>query len=541
MLALALTALMTGPAQGSAPTGSTHRLLGSATGTGTTALEVVVVPGFGLDDLEAAQDLGAVGLLNPGAGPETSAALAEAALVRGEVRNSLRGGIPSGPALLSPTRGELDAAAGPSIYLGLPEGGLQPNDRRYPILVVGPGYEGLLTSESTRIPGLVSVADVAPTALGRDDGLGAQAAADPVDELRSLDERIDENNEARLPATILVCALVLALALVAPRAAVPGFAAALLANLALGIAGVSGFWPVVVSFAVAVLLGGTILAAVLHSELALGSFLVGVLAAYLLALGIDGTTVALSPLGPTQNSRYFGLSNLLETMLLVPALVGAALLYRVLGWAAFAGTALLAFVAIAGNRFGADGGGAIVLAAGFAVLTVLLAGGGRRALVLAAGASLVLALGLIGLDAATGGSSHVTSALADGPLGLGGDLVERVELSWERATASWGVGLAVVLLLAALVILVVRTLRRPEPLGDLAVPLSFAAAIAVSLIVNDSPTDILLVGVAGYAAVAAVMLPPRWPAAFSSSSSSALWSSSPPAAAAKTPRLRPRQ
>ncbi|MGH3038983.1 MAG: hypothetical protein ACRDLZ_06180, partial [Gaiellaceae bacterium] len=158
VLALALIALMAGPAQGSAP----------------TAFEVIVVPGLTLDDLEAVQDLGAVGLLNPGAGPETSADLAEASLVRGEVQNSLRGGIPPGPALLSPSRGELGSAAGPAIYLGLPEGGRQPNDRRYPVLVVGPGYEGLLTSESTRIPGLVSVADVAPTALGREDGLGSQ-------------------------------------------------------------------------------------------------------------------------------------------------------------------------------------------------------------------------------------------------------------------------------------------------------------------------------------------------------------------------------
>jgi hypothetical protein len=500
---------------------------------------VVVVPDFTLDDLEAAQDLGAVGLLNPGAGPETSGELARAALVRGEVRNSLRGGIPPGPALITPTRGELGGAAGPAIYIGLPAGGRQPNDRRYPILVVGPGHEGLLTSESTRIPGLVSVADVAPTALGREDGLGSQTASDPIGELRSLDRRIDENNDVRLAATILVCALVLALALVAPRAAVPGFAAALLANLALGIAGVTSAWAVLAAFGVAVAVGGPVLAAALRSELVLGSFLVGVLALYLLALGIDGTTVALSPFGPTQNARYHGLSNLLETMLLVPALVGGALLYTVLGWAAYAATGLLGFVTIAGNRFGADGGGAIVLAAGLTVLAVLLVGGGRRALALAFGGSLLLALGLIGLDAATGGSSHVTSALADGPVGLGGDLVERVELSWERSTVSWGAGLAVVLLLAVLAFLVVTTLRRPEPLEELAVPLSFAAAIGVSLIVNDSPTDVLLVGVTGYAAVAAGMLRPRWPASFRSSSSSALWSS-PPAAAAKTPRLRPR-
>jgi hypothetical protein len=521
VVALAFMALMAGPAQ-------------------ATDFEVVVVPGFTVDDLERSQDRGAVGLLNPGAGPETSAELATASLVRGEVRNSLRGGSPTGPELIDLAEGELDSASGPTIYVGLPEGGLQPNDRRYPILVVGPGYEGLLTSDSTRIPGLVSVVDVAPTALGREDALGSEPAEDAAATLLDLDDRIDENNQVRLPATLLVCALVIILALVAPAAAVPGFAAALLANLILGVAGVSAFWAVLAVLGLAVALGGPALALLLRSPLALGAFLVGVLGAYLLALGIDGTTVALSPFGPTQNSRYFGLSNLLETMLLVPALAGAALLTTALGWAAFAGTALLAFVTVAGNRFGADGGGAIVLAAGFAVLAVLLAGGGRRSLALAVGVSLAVALGLIGLDAATGGSSHVTSALEDGPVGLGGDLIERVELSWERATSSWWVALAVACLVALLAILVVRTLRRPEPLDELAVPLSLAAAIAVSLVVNDSPTDVLLVGLAGYTAVAAGMLRAPWPASPRSSSPSVLWSSSPPAAAARRPRLRPR-
>ena len=130
-------------------------------------------------------------------------------------------------------------------------------------------------------------------------------------------------------------------------------------------------------------------------------------------------------------------------MLLVPALGGAALLFRRFGWIAFVGTALLAFATVAGNRFGADGGGAIVLAGGFAVLAVLLSGGGRRALAIAVGVSFVLALGLVALDAATGGSSHVTKALDDGPVGLAEDLGERVELSWERATRDWYIALSV--------------------------------------------------------------------------------------------------
>ena len=505
-----------------------------------TTFEVVVVPGFTLDDLEEAQELGAVGLLNPGAGPETSRALAEASLVRGEVRNSLRGGGPTGPPLLETTDGALGIAGAPAIYVGLPEGGLQPNDRRYPILVVGPGYEGLLTSEETRIPGLVSVVDVAPTALDRDGALSSEPADDAAADLRSLDERIDQNNGVRLPATILVCALVVALALVLPAAAVPGLAAALLANLLLGVAGVSGFWTVLVVLGLAVAVGGPLLARALPTPFGLGLVLAGVLAAYLLSLGIEGTTVALSPFGPTQNSRYYGLSNLLETLLLVPALAGAALLWTRLGWPGYGAIALLAFVAVAGNRFGADGGGAIVLAAGLAVLAVLLAGGGRRALAVAVAVALVLALGLVALDAATGGSSHVTRALADGPGDLANDLAERLELSWERATSEWYVAVVVAGLLALFAALVVRLLRRPEPLRARAVPLALAAAIAASLVVNDSPTDVLLVGTTCYVAVAAGMLSPRWRASSSSPSPSSRWSWRPAAAAETRPPPSPR-
>jgi hypothetical protein len=523
VVALAFLAFMAGPAQ-------------------ATTFQVVVVPGLTLDDLEDFADRGAVGLLNPGAGPETSRALAMRALVTGEVRNSLRedgfgGGL---PLIISVDERPLGSVDGNVVYVGLPQGGRQPNDKRYPILVVGPGFAGLLESDSTRIPGLVSIADVAPTARGEDDGLESQSAQDTVSKLRELDDRIDENNGVRLPATILVCALVLGLALFSPAAAVPALAAALLTNLVLGLAGISEFWTVMAIFAVAVLLGGPLLASLLRSPVALGSLLVAVVAAYLLVLGVDGPSAALSPFGPTQNSRYFGLSNLLETMLLVPALGGAALLFRRFGWIALVGTALLAFATVAGNRFGADGGGAIVLAGGFAVLAVLLSGGGRRALATAVGVSFVLALGLVALDAATGGSSHVTKALDDGPVGLAEDLGERVELSWERATRDWYIALSVVLMLAVFAFLVVRTLRRPGSLGDSAVALALASAIAVSLVVNDSPTDVLLVGLTSYVAADVGMLLARWPATSRSLSPSLRSPLSRAAAAGRSRRRRPR-
>src|SRR5687768_2437505 len=164
-----------------------------------TTFQVVVVPTLDFERLDG----GAIGLLVPGAGPETSAALARAALVRGEVRNSLRNGLPEGPPLISinetsaPGRLEL-----PVIIVVLPEGGEQPNDRRYPIAILGDGFEGLLVSDSTRIPGLVSIADIAPTALGQDDGLTWQMADDPAGELLALDQRISENGDSRLPATL---------------------------------------------------------------------------------------------------------------------------------------------------------------------------------------------------------------------------------------------------------------------------------------------------------------------------------------------------
>ena len=93
--------------------------------------------------------------------------------------------------------------SGPVIVLGLPTGGEQANDERYPIAVLGEGFEGLLVSESTRIPGLVSVADVAPTALGREDGLASESAEEAAAQVLELDARIRDNRVTGIAATLL--------------------------------------------------------------------------------------------------------------------------------------------------------------------------------------------------------------------------------------------------------------------------------------------------------------------------------------------------
>lgn len=432
-------------------------LLAAPAARAAEPVTVRIVPPF---PLERYAGQGAVGLLVPGAGPTVTRESALAALVRGKVRSSLLPGKPAGPPLL-----ELDGRPRPVlVYVSLPPPGRSENDVRYPIAVVGPGFHGLLTSTSTRIPGLVSVADIA---TGR---LRSRADADPVPRLERLERRIDRNDRFRLPATILVALAVAALAFVRPRLAARALLVALAANLWLA--------PWLAA-----------LAGLLALVLPLGGACAAILLAYLVSMGLDAETVALSPLGPSQAGRFYGVTNLLETLLLVPALLGTTLLRRTPVVAV--GVAALALVAIGGNRFGADGGGLVVLAAGLGVLWLRLRG---RSLTprLLAGVAVVAAAGallLLGLDAATGGSSHVTRAVGNGPASVVREIGDRLELSVRRTLDSTGASLVMLLGLAALA--GVATRKRRDPLTD-----AYLAALAVSLVLNDTPADVVGPGAA---------------------------------------------
>jgi mono/diheme cytochrome c family protein len=399
-------------------------------------------------------DRAAVGLLVPGAGPTVTRESALAALLRGKLEHGLLGGIAAGE-----NRIVLGAPGGPEILVSLPPAGRTDNDVRYPIALLG--ARGLLTSDSTRIDGLVSVTDIA---TGR---LRVVAADDPAQALEDLDRRIERNYDWRLPLTVALAALLIAMAILRPQHAVRALLVVLAANLWLS--------PLVaVAAGIAVLL------------LPLGWACAAVLLAYLVAMGVDAETVALSPFGPSQSGRFYGINNLLETMLLAPALLGAALLGR-----AGVLVAALAFVTIGGNRFGADGGGIVVLAVAYLVLWLRLRGerlSWRLAALVAVGA-IALALALLGLDAATGGSSHVTDAVGEGPAALAGDIADRIELSVRRTAASIG---ATAVVLGSLAILIAIALRsRREPVLD-----AYLVGLAVSLVVNDTPGDVLGVGAA---------------------------------------------
>ena len=403
---------------------------------------------------------GAIGLAVPGAGPTVTRESALNTLLTGEVHSSVLGGTPPRTPVI-----ELDTGPAPDTLVVLPPAGRTENER-YPIAVT-PGPRGVLTSASTRIDGLVSLADVAN---GR---LEVVEVDDPVATLARLERRIERNDRWRMPLTFLVGGLAYLAAALAPRLAPRVFLVALAANL-----WIAGWWVVAL-----VALAGVLLP--------LGSACAAVLAAYLLVLGLDPEAVALSPFGPSQAGRFSGLSNLLETMLLVPAFLGAWVLGR-LGMA----VAALAVVAVAGNRFGADGGGLLVLLAGYAMLLLRAAGRTptmRQGVALAA-AVVAVALALVGLDAALGGSSHVTDAVREGPGSLVGHLADRLELSVRRSAAAIGPAFVV---LASSAVLVAVAIRRPRrPVTD-----ALLVALLVSLVVNDTPSDVLGIGAAAAVAI----------------------------------------
>ena len=373
-----------------------------------------------------------------------------------------RPGVPG----LGSFRIRFGAAGPPFTHLQPPRAG-ESAPGRYPIAVVGEQFRGVLTSDSTRIAGLVTLDDLF------DGRLEWRADKDAVATVERLERRIERNDELRLPLTVLLGVVTVALALLRPRLAPRAVLLALALNLWLSP-------PLALAAALAAV------------ALPLGPACAALVAVYFAALGLDAETVALSPLGPSQLSRFYGLSNLLATLFLLPALLGAALLGRKRG----ALLAVLALVTVGGSRFGADGGGLLVLLVGYGVLAVRLSGERltRRRVAMLCAAAVLAGLALVGLDALTGGSSHVTDAIGDGPIELAGDLADRVERSVDRTLDSDGAILVVVVGFAVLVW--IAATRRGDPVLD-----ALLAALAVSLIVNDTPSDVV-----GAGAVVAVTL-----------------------------------
>ena len=137
-----------------------------------------------------------------------------------------------------------------------------------------------------------------------------------------------------------------------------------------------------------------------------------------------------------------------------------------------------------------------MLAAAYGALAVA---GARRARRLAALAAIAAAAAaVVAAELLLGGSSHVTRSLAGGPAEVAGDLWRRLQLSYERIASDPFKALVVVAGTTALALLVVHGRRSSMPPTWRPLLDALAIAVTVSLLVNDSPNDVVLVGVTGY-------------------------------------------
>ncbi len=460
------------------------------------SVAVVVVPTFAPATYA---DRGAVGLLVPGAGSSVSRERALASLVRGRVVSSLVD--LDGDATLQLAK----APAETTIYVALPPPGPHHNVVRYPVAIVGPGYQGLLTSGSTRIDGLVSLADIAPTAkaiaAGETPPIRARADGDAAATLTRLDVRLARAHDARTGATLVLVGWLVAFAAlgvlagsaIAGRAAVLVAPVALSAALLLRAAGVDDPRTVVVALALATG-GGALLLALRSAVLVPG--VVCFLLAFLVTLAVWPEVNALAAIGPHPDGggRFYGVTNQVETLLLAPSLAAAALA----GAAGVVAIGLLLVVTVGWSRAGADGGGLLVVVAAFAVLLVGITRTRLTPLRVVAGIAVVLVLGLaiVGADALLGGSSHVTDAVGGGPGTLLDDLDRRLRISWAGATSAAHTAFLCLLSLGGLVWLGIRGRARPTVVAML-------VGIGVSLLVNDTPVDVLGYGALGCLALTA--------------------------------------
>ncbi len=443
------------------------------------------------------------GLLVAGEGATVSRRGALASLLTGEVGNAvLHGGIPRGRPKISLAR----HPARTTFFVALPPPGKHHNVVRYPIAVVGPGYHGLLTSSGTHLDGLVAIWDVAPSALALARGdrprIRSRSSAEPLAYLERFDRRLTRAHDSRLGATLVLVGLIVALGLAAlasrsralGRAAFLAAPACLAVSLVLSAAGVTRPREVIAALAVGAAALALACGAALRPRLplALG---VGALFAFVFgALWAEPLWNSLAALGarPDGGGRFYGINNQVATLLLSPALVLGALA----GTALLPGIALVIAFGIGASFVGANGGDVLTFLAGFVVLGFRL-GATRVTVARVAGAVAVVgaaALALIGIDAALGGSSHVTHAVGGGPGSLAGDFAHRLHLSAAFIGSRWNEALLFAVSVAGLLWL---ALRRPRlPVLD-----ALLAALAVSLLVNDTPTDI-----AGLGALSALVL-----------------------------------
>jgi hypothetical protein len=405
--------------------------------------------------------------------------------------------------------------------------------------IAGRGFDGTLTSDSTRMRGYVLDTDLAPTILGR---LGIAVPDEMTGEPIHTDGAVD---------TAHVQDLADRLAAIGPRRG-PVVGVSVLAWLILTALAWAAFRRAGLETGLMVLATSLVLlpllllicAAIEPSELA-ERLIVGIgcpalalgllwfapglrglaiaAAASVGAYGVDVVAgshlTALSLIGPNPIAgiRFYGIGNELEAtiVVLVPLGTGAALA----GWAprgspragalAFVLTGLAAIAVFAPGRFGADVGAAIGIAVGTAIAVGVCLGARRWRWVGVIASPLAALAALAAIDLVSGGNAHLTRSVLDaGGLGDLGQIIQRrLELSahsftrYASSTIFW-------IVVAVMVVGVARWRSvRAWFEGRDALWAGFAGAIGATVagtLANDSGALLLVIGAVVCAAVAGV-------------------------------------
>jgi hypothetical protein len=435
-------------------------------------------------------------------------------------------------------QGSLDVVS--SLVRNLPSNDLliaiarPPGESDEPVAIgfAGRGFDGNLTSDSTRTDGYVLSTDTAPTILdhfGIDipaemsgQPIRSEGSVDPA-AIDSLLERMEVVSPRRGPVIGLSIAAWVAAALIVVLAS-----RGRLARPAVRVLGLSVVYLPLVLLAGAalepsqgaerllVLLGAPALAEATltvvsgYRALAVASTLTVVAYAVDVIAGSGLTSLSLLGPNPGLGVRFYGIGNELEALLavLVVAGCGAALagflpaLSPPRSALAFLAAGLLCAFVFAAGRFGADVGAAIVFPVGGAVAAVLVAGRGRRSALLLVVVAPFGALALLALiDLVSGANAHLTRSVLDAG-GLG-DLAEVAQRRLQLSAHSFArpvllVFLPVVFALAALAVL--RRDRLRAWLGEApamrAGLLGALAATAIGTLANDSGALLLEIGAA---------------------------------------------
>ena len=401
------------------------------------------------------------------------------------------------------------------------------DDEAVPIGIAGGGFDGNLTSDSTRTDGYVLSTDIAPTILHRfglpvpDAMDGQRIRSDGRVDVAAIEDRLARMEaipDRRAPVVITCLAAWILVALLVNRI-VFGLRRVAFAWLGLCFAYMplmllAGAWlrPGAIAEGLVIGLGAAVLAAVTVRFASGWRGMAIACAITVIAYAIDviagSPLTKLSLLGPNPifGVRFYGIGNELEALIavMVPVGVGAALTAVGIKRCRTAAVAFLyvgavAALIFAAGRFGADVGAAVVLAVGAAVAAVLTSGSRRHLGVAIVAAPLVAVAGLALVDLVSGGNAHLTRSVIDA--GGAGDLADiaqrRLELSADDFAQAAGNPLFWIVIVG--IVLAVAQRRRIDtwlqgaPFARVGV-IGACAAVAAGVLVNDSGATFLVLG-----------------------------------------------